>query len=84
MPSECAASRVPRGRCLRLPLKTAEGLGILGHFVRQKFQCDEAVQLDVLGLVDHTHPAGAENFKDAVVRNVLTDHERRAEGRGPC
>jgi hypothetical protein len=84
MPSECAAS-VQRGRCLRLTLKTAECLGTLGHLVRQEFQCDEAVQLDVLSLVDHTHPA-AENFNDAVVRNVLTDHERRADRKeaNPC
>jgi hypothetical protein len=28
----------------------------------QELQSDEAVQLDVLGLVDHTHAAAAENF----------------------
>jgi hypothetical protein len=50
----------------------------LRPFVRQELHRDEAVQLDVLGLVDHTHAAAAENFYDAGVRNVLTDHEQRA------
>jgi hypothetical protein len=27
-----------------------------GYLVRQKLQGDEAVQLYILGLVDHTHP----------------------------
>ena len=44
------------GLCLTL----AQCLRILGDFVGQEFQSDEAVQLDVLGLVDHTHPAPAE------------------------
>jgi len=33
----------------------------LGYLVRQKLQGDEAVQLYILGLVAHTHPAAPPN-----------------------
>jgi len=33
-----------------------------------------AVQLYVLGLVDHTHPAASELFDNTVVRDGLADH----------
>ncbi|MDA1313529.1 MAG: hypothetical protein O2968_09365 [Acidobacteria bacterium] len=41
---------------------------------RQKFQCDGAVELRVLGLVDDTHAAFTEFLGDAVVRDGLADH----------
>ena len=36
----------------------------------------------LLGLVNHTHPASAQFFEDAVVRNGLADHERKDSGNG--
>jgi hypothetical protein len=45
-----------------------------GYLVRQKLQGDEAVQLYILGLVDHTHPAATELLDEAVVRDGLADH----------
>src|SRR5262249_31149012 len=47
---------------------------------RQKLQSHKAAKFDVLGLVDHTHPAPAELVDDAVVGDGLTNHE---EGGGP-
>jgi hypothetical protein len=43
-------------------------------FLRQKLQRDVAVQLEVFGFIDHTHPAATELRKDAIVRNGLADH----------
>jgi hypothetical protein len=61
-------------RGLSFPLKAGQGLRIFGNLVRQELQGDEAVQLYVLGLVDHTHPAAAKFVDDAIVRNSLADH----------
>lgn len=41
---------------------------------REKFGSDEAVELGVLGLIDHTHSPAAEFFEDFVVRNNFADH----------
>ena len=60
--------------------KAFQCLRILGHFVGQEFQGDEAAKLGVLGLVDHTHPAAAELLDDAVVRDGLADHALRSLG----
>src|SRR5207253_10777923 len=80
-----ADARMVQGGCgLRLPLETTQCLWVLRHFVRQKLQSDETVKLDVLGLVDHTHPATAKLLNDAVVRNRLIDHRRRAETEPTC
>ncbi len=65
---------IQRGGGLRLALETGQGLRILGNFFRQKFERDEAVQLQVLGLVDDAHPATTELLDDAVVRDGLADH----------
>ncbi len=34
---------------------------------RQEFQCDQALELRILGLVDYAHAALAELFEDPVV-----------------
>ena len=71
---------VQRGCGLRLALKAAERLRILGDFIGQKLEGDEAVQPRVFGFVDHTHPAAAQLLDDAVVRDGLSDHGfRRSE-----
>jgi hypothetical protein len=65
------------GRSLRFALEAGESLCILGNVVREKLQCDKTVQLNVLGLVNHTHPASAEFLEDAVMRNGLAEHGLR-------
>ena len=40
----------------------------------QELERDRAMQLDVLGLEDDAHAAGAERFEDAVVRDDLANH----------
>ena len=75
--------RMIRGRSrLRLALKTAEGLRIACHFVRQELQSDEAVQPCVLSFVDDSHAAAAKFLDNAVVRDGLANHERRILGGG--
>ena len=46
---------------------------VVGHLVRQEFQSYEAVELGVLGLVDHTHAATAQLFDDVVVGDGLPE-----------
>jgi hypothetical protein len=50
-------------------------LRVFRNLVRQELQGDKAVQLYVLRLVDHTHPATAEFLDNAVVRDGLTNHD---------
>ena len=65
---------------LRFSLETSESLGVIGHFVGQKLESDEAMEQSVLGLVDHTHPAAAELLDDAVVRDGLANHAQGCYG----
>ncbi len=65
---------VKSGGGLRLPLKSGQGLGVSRHFFRKEFQSDKTPQAGVFGLVNHAHPAAAEFFDDAVVRDDLSDH----------
>jgi hypothetical protein len=68
------------GSGLRFALETGECLGVFGYFVGQKFQGYEAVKLDVLGLVHNAHPATAQLFNNAVVRDGLADHAQACYG----
>jgi hypothetical protein len=61
---------------LRFALKTSESLRVAGNFLRQEFQGDEATEAGVFGLVDHTHPATADFFDDAVVGDGSTNQGR--------
>ena len=61
------------GGGLRFALKAVEGLRVFGYVVGQELQGDKAVELHVLGFVDHTHAAATELLDDAVVRNGLAD-----------
>ena len=62
-------------RCrLRLALKTAQSLGILGNVIGQKLERDKALEPSVFGLEHHAHAAAAEFFKNAVVRDGLISH----------
>ena len=60
---------VQRGRSFGLPLETAESLCVVGELVRQELQGDVAPELQVFGLVHHTHPPATDLAEDAVVRN---------------
>jgi hypothetical protein len=42
--------------------------------MRQKLERDEAVELEVLGFVDHAHAAAAELGEDFIVGNFYADH----------
>jgi hypothetical protein len=65
------------GSGLRLALKTGQRLRVFGNFVGQKLQGDEAMQAEVLGLVNNAHPATTEFVDNAVVRDRLADHWRK-------
>ena len=54
--------------------KRALALGVGDLLRRQHLDGDEAVQVRVAGLVDHTHPALAELLEDLVVRDGASDH----------
>jgi hypothetical protein len=58
---------------LRLALESRQSLRILGNFVGQEFQGYEPAEARVFGFIDHTHPATAQFFQDAVVRNRLAE-----------
>jgi hypothetical protein len=49
-------------------------LRVLSNLVRQELQGDKAVQLYVLSLIDHTHPAATKLLDDPVVRDGLANH----------
>src|SRR5260370_32707886 len=56
---------------LRFRLETRQSLCILGNFVREKFQSDEAMEAGVFRFVDDSHSTAAEFFHDAVMGYVL-------------
>src|ERR1700676_4007699 len=56
------------------PLKSLPRSRIIFHLGRKKLQRHMAMQLEVFGFVDHTHPAATELRDDAIVRDGLGDH----------
>ena len=64
---------VERGGGAGLALEALERARVAGQVCREEFQRDEAAEFRVLGFVDDTHPATAEPFDDAVVRDGLAD-----------
>src|SRR5215471_21755670 len=68
---------VQSGGGARFTLKTLQSLAVLGKMLRQELQGDEAAELGVLGLIDHTHPAATELLHDAVMRNGSAYHDGR-------
>src|SRR5215469_3684678 len=62
------------GSRLCLALEAGKSLCVLGYVVRQKLEGNEAMQLQVLSLVDHTHPAATQLLDDAVMGDRLPDH----------
>ena len=64
---------VQSGSRPRLALKAAEHMWVPGDFIGQKFERHKPAQLDILGLVNHTHSATAQLLDDAVMGNGLAD-----------
>jgi hypothetical protein len=62
---------VQGGRGFGFPLKTAEGLRVVGEFVGKELQGDMATELEVFRLIDHTHAAAPDLAEDAVMGNRL-------------
>ena len=60
------------GKAIARPL---EGLRVPGNPLRQEFESHEAMQLGVLGLVNHPYAPAAELLKDAIVRHCLANHD---------
>ena len=54
-------------------LAAVEGLRVFGYLVGQELEGNKPTELDVLGLVDHSHAATAKLLNDAVVRDGLAD-----------
>ena len=65
------------------PTEPLQHRGILSDQIGQEFESHHPAQLDVLGLVHHTHPAPAELLDDAVVRDGLADQMKRTFTLGP-
>ena len=60
---------VQSGGGARFTLKAFQSLAVLGKMFGEELQGDEAAELDVLGFINHTHPAATQLLEDAVVRN---------------
>jgi hypothetical protein len=58
----------------RFALEPLDRLRIGGELGRKELQRDAAAQANVLGLIDDTHSAAAEELDHAVMRNGLADH----------
>jgi hypothetical protein len=61
---------------LRLALEAGESLCVPGNFIEQEFAGNEAVQPQVFGFVDDTHPP-AEFFHNAIVGDRPVNHQWR-------
>ena len=64
--------------------QTFECLRVFGQFLRKKLQCDMSAQIRILGFVNDTHPTPTEFREDAVVRDGLANHGKKAALGGTC
>jgi hypothetical protein len=55
-------------------LEPRDTLGVAAEGVRKQLDRDAAAQLGIGGLVDVTHPAGADVLGDFVMRESRADH----------
>jgi secreted protein with Ig-like and vWFA domain len=69
---------VERGSGTSFSAETLQRLGIASHVVGQELKGDEAAELGVLSLIDHTHPTAAQLVNDATARDALADHRRES------
>ncbi len=64
---------VERRRSARLAPQPFQRRSIPSQFRWKEFQSNEAAEVQILCLVDNAHPAAAQFFQDAVVRNRFAD-----------
>ncbi len=65
---------VQGGSSPSLAAEAFQSTQFLRQIVRKKLEGDRATELEILGFVDHTHPATTKLLDDAVVRDGLTNH----------
>ncbi len=65
---------VQRGSGAGFAAKAFESLRILRNVFGEEFERDKATEGGVFGLVNNAHPAAAQFFDDAIVRDGLADH----------
>ena len=63
---------IQSGSGARFAAKTFERVGIARDFGGKEFQRDKSAEVRILGFINHAHPAAAEFFDDAEVRNDLS------------
>jgi hypothetical protein len=68
------ARMVQRGNRLRFTLESGQRVRIRGQLRRDRLQRDLAVELQILGDVDVSHPARPERALDAIVTERPADH----------
>src|SRR4051794_11566358 len=73
---------VKSGGCLCLTLKAGKRLWVFGHVIWQELKGHKPVELDVLGLVNHTHPASAQLLDNSVMGNGSPKHRGRNSALG--
>jgi hypothetical protein len=76
-PMRCVRDRPSRNSMARKACPPCSSISQMVQML-EWFNATKRCNLTSSAFVDHTHAAAAENFYDAVVRNVLTDQERRA------
>src|SRR5690349_7982756 len=62
------------GSGLRFSPEPGQGIYIFGYPLRQELECYETMETCIFGFVNDSHPATAEFFDDAVVRDDLANH----------
>ena len=65
---------IQRGSSPCFPLKSFNRQGIPGELLRKELQRYVAAESQILGFIDHTHPATAQLLQDAVVRDSEPNH----------
>ncbi len=71
----CANVRmIQSGRGTSLPPESFQRLRIIRQGVGEKLESDKTVELDVLSLVDHTHPTASELAQDTIVRDCVPNN----------
>jgi hypothetical protein len=62
---------IQRRRSPRFTPETLQRLRVICQGIGKKLKGDEAAELKVFGLINHTHPAVPDFLQDAVMRNRL-------------
>jgi len=58
---------IQRGSGNGFPLEAAKRLWVFGYIVRQELQGYKPAELDILSLVNHTHPSASQLFDDVIM-----------------